>query len=144
MDCSLGKILMVDNLRRKKVWIADWCYMCKCNGKSTDHLLRHCYRLVVHGIGFAWNVLSDASDAKVCCWVTRLLARSIWSSSECLHMKSFPHCLMWGIWSERNNRSFEGKKRTMPDLKLFFVRTNGLVVSIESNLYFQLLIAWFM
>ena len=58
---------MVDNLRRKKVWIADWCYMCKCNGKSTDHLLRHCYRLVVHGIGFVWNVLSDASDAKVCC-----------------------------------------------------------------------------
>ena len=33
---------MVDNLRKRKVWILDWCYMCKCNGESVDHLFLHC------------------------------------------------------------------------------------------------------
>lgn len=36
---------------------------------------------------------------------------------------SAPHCLMRCIWRERNGRSFEDTKRTMPDLKLFFLRT---------------------
>ena len=38
---ALGKILAIDDLR-KKVWITDWCYMCKCNGESIDHPLLHC------------------------------------------------------------------------------------------------------
>ena len=25
-----------------KVWILDWCYMCKCNGESVNHLFLHC------------------------------------------------------------------------------------------------------
>ena len=29
---ALGKCLTIDNLIKKKVWILDWCYMCKCNG----------------------------------------------------------------------------------------------------------------
>ena len=39
---ALGKILTIDNLRKRKVRIIDWCYMCKCNGESIDHLLLHC------------------------------------------------------------------------------------------------------
>ena len=29
---ALGKCLTIDNLRKRKVWILDWCNMCKCNG----------------------------------------------------------------------------------------------------------------
>ena len=39
---ALGKILTIDNLRKRKVKIIDWCYMCKCNGESVDHLMLHC------------------------------------------------------------------------------------------------------
>ncbi|XP_050277754.1 uncharacterized protein LOC126719217 [Quercus robur] len=39
---ALRKCLTIDNLRRRKVWILDWCYMCKCNGESVDHLFLHC------------------------------------------------------------------------------------------------------
>ena len=28
---ALGKCLTIDNLRKRKVWILDWCYMGKCN-----------------------------------------------------------------------------------------------------------------
>ena len=26
----------------RRVWILDWCYMCKCNGESVNHLFLHC------------------------------------------------------------------------------------------------------
>ena len=34
-----------------------------------------------------------------------------------------PHCLMWCIWWERNNRCFEDSERTIAGLKLFFFKT---------------------
>ena len=39
---ALGKCLTIDNSQKRKVWILDWCYMCKCNGESVDHLFLHC------------------------------------------------------------------------------------------------------
>ena len=38
---ALGKILTLDNLRKRSV-VVEWCCMCKKNGKSIDHLLIHC------------------------------------------------------------------------------------------------------
>uniref|UniRef100_A0A7N2MKQ0 Structural maintenance of chromosomes protein 1 n=1 Tax=Quercus lobata TaxID=97700 RepID=A0A7N2MKQ0_QUELO len=38
----LGNILTIDNLRKWKILILDWCYMCKRNGESVDYLLIHC------------------------------------------------------------------------------------------------------
>ena len=32
---------MTDNLRKRKVWILDWCYICKCNGELVHHLFLH-------------------------------------------------------------------------------------------------------
>jgi len=37
-----GKILTLDNLRKKGVVVIDRCCMCKLNGESVDHLLLHC------------------------------------------------------------------------------------------------------
>lgn len=55
---ALGKILMVDKLRKRKVVVLHWCCMCKHNGwKSVDHLLLHCemakefWALVFHTFG---------------------------------------------------------------------------------------------
>jgi hypothetical protein len=39
---ALGKILTHDNLRRRHIVVVEWCYMCKKNGESIDHLLLHC------------------------------------------------------------------------------------------------------
>ena len=39
---ALGKCLAIDNLQKRKVWIVDWCFMCKRNGESVDHLFLHC------------------------------------------------------------------------------------------------------
>ena len=37
--------------------------------------------------------------------------------------KVVPLCLMWCIWKERNSKCFEDIERSMPDLKLLFLRT---------------------
>jgi hypothetical protein len=39
---ALGKILTVDNLRKRHVIIVDRCCLCKRNGESMDHILLHC------------------------------------------------------------------------------------------------------
>jgi hypothetical protein len=39
---ALGEILTLDNLRKRKVILVDWCSMCKRSGKFIDHLLLYC------------------------------------------------------------------------------------------------------
>jgi hypothetical protein len=39
---ALGRILTIDNLRRRHVIVLDWCCMCKESGESISHLLMHC------------------------------------------------------------------------------------------------------
>jgi len=38
---ALGKILILNNLRKRNVIVMDWCCICKKSGESTDHLLLH-------------------------------------------------------------------------------------------------------
>ena len=40
-----------------------------------------------------------------------------------LHLVIFFFILMWCLWRERNNQSFEDTERTMLHLKLFFLGT---------------------
>jgi hypothetical protein len=39
---ALGKIQTLDNLRKGKVIVVGWCYMCKRSGESIDYLLLRC------------------------------------------------------------------------------------------------------
>jgi hypothetical protein len=47
---ALGKILTLDNLRKRNLIVMDWCYMCKSR-ESIDHLL-HCKWQENYGIQF--------------------------------------------------------------------------------------------
>ena len=120
---ALGKCLMIDNLRKRKVWILDWCYMCKCNGELVDHLFLHCsvamdlWSMVLSLFGISW-VMPKFVVRLLACWKGRLGHHRnghIWLI--------VPHCLMWCLWRERNSRCFEDNERSIPDLKLFFFRS---------------------
>uniref|UniRef100_A0A7N2LNM8 Ubiquitin carboxyl-terminal hydrolase n=1 Tax=Quercus lobata TaxID=97700 RepID=A0A7N2LNM8_QUELO len=41
-SASLGKVLTIDNLRKRRIIVLDWCFMFKRCGESVDHLLLHC------------------------------------------------------------------------------------------------------
>jgi hypothetical protein len=55
---ALGKILILDNLRKQNVIVVDLCCMCKKSGKSIDYILLHCkvardlWSLLFHFFGF--------------------------------------------------------------------------------------------
>ena len=75
---ALGKCLTIDNLRKRKVWILDWCYMCKCNGESVDHLFLHCsvamdlWSMVLGLFGVSWIMLQSVVGLLVC-WQGRFV-----------------------------------------------------------------------
>ena len=120
---ALGKCLTIDNLRKRKVCILVWCYMCKCNSETVDHLCLHCpvalelWDMVFGLFGVCW-VMPMSVVGLFACWQGRFGRHrngDIW--------KVVPHCLMWCIWKERNSRCFEDNERSVPDLKLLFFRT---------------------
>jgi hypothetical protein len=39
---TLGKILNLDNLRKRRVIVVEWCCMCKRNVESIYNILLHC------------------------------------------------------------------------------------------------------
>jgi hypothetical protein len=56
-----GKILTVDNLRRRGMVVVNRCWLCESDGESVDHLLLH------YGAARAlWNAFFDRFGL---CWV---------------------------------------------------------------------------
>ena len=122
-SAALGICLTIDNLLKRKVWILDWCYMCKSNGESVDHLFLHCpvaidlWSMVLGLFGLSWVMPHSVLGLLGC-----------WQGSFGRHRNGFiwsivPHGLMWCLWRKRNSRCFEDIERSIPDLKLFFFRT---------------------
>ena len=116
---TIGKYLTIDNLRKRKVWILDWCYMCKCNGELVDHLFLHypvprdLWSMILGLFGVSW-VMPQSVVGLLACWQGRLGRHRngrIWLI--------VPHCLMWCLWRERNSRCFEDNERSILDLQLF-------------------------
>ena len=123
MILGMGLGWSFGNLQKRKVWILDWCYMCKCNGESVDHLFLHCpvdmdlWSMVFGLFGVSW-VMPQFVVGFLACWQGKFghhRNRYKWLI--------VPHCLLWHLWRERNSRCFEDNERSIPDLKLFFFRT---------------------
>jgi hypothetical protein len=120
---TLGRILTIDNLRKRKVLVIDWCCMCKSNGKSVNHLLLHCplaqelWNLVLTLFGISWVMPRGVEDL-FACWAGirgNMDSGAIW--------KAAPHCLIWCLWRERNSRTFSGEEQSVPMLKSSFLQT---------------------
>ena len=112
---ALGKCLIIDNLRKRKVWILDWCYMCKCNGELVDHLFLHCpiamdlWSMILGLFGVSW--VMPKSVVGIACW------QGWFGHHQNGHIWIIvPHCLMWCLWRERISRCFEDSERSIPDL----------------------------
>ena len=133
-----GNILTIDNLRKRQILILDWCCMCKRNGESVDHLLIHCpiafdlWSMVFTLFGIHWVMPKTVVDL-LACWQGKLGRHrnsAIWMT--------VPHCFIWCIWRERNNRNFEDLERSVADLKLFWIGLQCLVFV----LFLQSMVSW--
>ena len=107
---ALGKILTVDNLRRRKLVAVDWCCMCKRSGETVDRLLLHCpvaqelWNMVCSLFGVYWIMPCGVVDL-LASWSGRnyrFNTKLLWSM--------IPHCLMWLIWRRGIHVLLKGMK----------------------------------
>ncbi|XP_042976492.1 uncharacterized protein LOC122307595 isoform X2 [Carya illinoinensis] len=116
-----GKILTIDNLRKRGMVVMEWCYLCKKSRESIDHLLLHCevagelWAGILSRTGLNWVMPRSVEE---------LLAR--WnrprnSAQLAAVWRMMPLCLMSRLWSERNESCFNDKERGVGEIWNFFV-----------------------
>ena len=106
-----GRILTLDNLMLQGLPLVNRCCMCCCNEEFVDHLL-HCP--VAHSLWVQmlqvfktqW-VMPGSAESLVFCWSNWLgkFSLDIWNM--------ILGCLMYVVWIERNQRSFEAKEKSL-------------------------------
>ena len=114
-SAALGKILTLDNLKRRQVFVTNRSCMCKRSEDTVDHLLLHCevayalWSAFFGRFGLSWVMLRRVSDLLACRWSTgRRESAGVW--------KMMPTCFFWCRWRERNNRSFEDLEGSLEDI----------------------------
>jgi len=103
---TLGKILTLDNLKKRHVIMVDRCCLCKRSGESVDHFLLHCdvasalWSTLFTRFGISWVMPRRVIDMFACWWMFgRPMSVAIW--------KMVPIGLYWCLWKKINNRCFE-------------------------------------
>jgi hypothetical protein len=97
--------------------------MCKSSGETGNHLLLHCpiawelWTMVLSIFSTTWVMPWGVEDLHSCWTGTcgKSEAGKIW--------KMTPHCLMWCLWQEHNDRTFNGVENSIPALKFKFLLT---------------------
>ena len=109
-----------------------FCLVCEEVGENKwKWSLRYCYELwsmVWALFGLQWVLPHGFSDLFLS-----------WQGSFGGHRsidlwRAVPHCVLWCIWRERNSRCFEGKERSISELKSLLLHT-FLEWSSSFNLY---------
>ena len=94
---ALGKLLTIDNLRKRQLIIVDWCCLCKQSGESVDHLLLHCSMARE-----LWSLVFGLFGVD---WVMPGKVLHLWAGWEIRFGDQrnmvvwwmIPHCVMWCI-----------------------------------------------
>jgi hypothetical protein len=101
-----GNILTCDNLRSRGIVMVGWCCLCRCSGENVAHLLLHCpmarelWNYVFRRFGVDW-VISGSVLEHLAGW------RNWFGKHYPDVWNLVPACVMWSLWRERNNRTFE-------------------------------------
>jgi hypothetical protein len=108
----LGKILTIDNLRKRNLIVINRCCLCKSDGETIDHLFLHCeiarslWYAIFNRFGLSWVMLSKVADLFACWW-------SGGRSQSAVVWKMVPLCIVWRFWLEMNERCFEDSESTL-------------------------------
>ena len=114
---SWGKVLTLDNLRRRGFCLAGRCFMCKCDDETVEHLFVHCevaralWLGVLGYVCVSWVLPRKVED------VLRSWHRKLRDKDSQLLWGLIPSCIFWCVWEERNGRCFQDTENPLVKLK---------------------------
>ena len=119
-EASWGKVLTLDQLKRRGISLVNRCCLCEENEETIDHLLIHCSRAKI-----LWDILLAITDFN---WVFPRLVRQLllaWQSVSVGKKRkrvwmAAPLCIFWTLWLERNKVVFENEVPSAHRMKSFF------------------------
>ena len=109
LEAVWGKILTLDNLKRRGMAFANRCFLCEEDEKTIDHLLIHCksakmlWDLFLSIVGISW-VFPHSILHTLLAWQGVAVGKKrkkIWTAA--------PSCLFWALWRARNRLAFENE-----------------------------------
>ena len=122
-EASWGKVLTLDQLKRRGIPLANRCFLCEEFEETIDHLLIHCARAKM-----LWDVLLAITEASwvfprtVCQLLLAWQSASVGKKRKRIWMAA-PLCLFWTLWLERNRVVFENEAPSVHRLKSSFLFT---------------------
>ena len=120
---SWGKVLTLDQLKRRGIPLVNRCFLCEEKEETIDHLLIHCSRAKM-----LWDLVLTITDTN---WVfPRMVCQCLlaWQSVSVGKKRkkvwmAVPLCLFWTLWMERNRVVFENEAPSDHRMKSFFLFT---------------------
>ena len=117
-----GKILNMDQLKKRGYSLASRCPLCGKVEETLEHLLIHCPK-----VWCMWTALFSLSGGG---WVCPFLVKELMLNGlrpplrkkDLKLWRAVPLCLIWAIWKERNRVVFEDDGLSRTKLKSYFLK----------------------
>ena len=120
-EASWGKVLTLDQLKRRGRALANRCFLCEEDEEDINHLLLHCKKarmlwdLFLSIVETSW-VFPDSVIQMLLSWQGAPLGKkrkNIWIAA--------PLCLFWTVWHNRNMLVFENRATSDQRTKFIFL-----------------------
>ena len=142
-EAAWGKVLTMDQLKRRGMYFANRCFMCEEEEENIDHLLIHCkfakmlWDLLLSIVGISW-VFPQSVIHTLLAWQGTAVGkkrRKIWFAA--------PLCLFWNIWRARNLLVFENEVPSAQRIKVNFVSNLWTWANLHSGVHTHSVIDFF-
>ena len=120
-EATWGKVLTLDQLKRRGMILVNRCFMCGEDEENIDHLLIHCksakmlWNLFLSIFGTSW-IFPQTVIHTLLAWQGVAVGKKrkrIWLAA--------PLCIFWTLWRARNKLGFENEGTTDQKIKTIFV-----------------------
>ena len=142
-EAAWGKVLTLDQLKRRGMFFANRCFMCEEEEENIDHLLIHCkfakmlWDLLLSIVGISW-VFPQSVIHTLLAWQGTAVGkkrRKIWFAA--------PLCLFWNLWRARNLLVFENEVPSAQRIKVNFVSNFWTWANLHSGVHTHSVIDFF-
>ena len=109
----MGKIITVDDLRKRRILVIDWCCMCKLAWETINHFASSfpwclwAMEYIFALFEVVW-VMPERVEDLLNSWNQRL-----GETRSHMILSMIPHCLMWCLWCEMHGLSRDGWNQCM-------------------------------